>query len=33
MQRIKSVMWVLVAQAILILTSLVLAGGADMEWG
>ena len=33
MQRMKSVLWVLVAQAILIITSLALAGGADMDWG
>lgn len=33
MRRIKGILWIMVAQAILILTSLALAGGADMEWG
>ncbi len=33
MQRFKAVLWVVVAQAVLIITSLALAGGADLEWG
>ncbi len=33
MQRMKAVLWVVVAQAILIIASLALSGGADLEWG
>lgn len=33
MQRIKAITWILIAQALLIITSLALAGGADAEWG